>query len=43
MIYDLSNRRSQRKVVYELMADIVLPLTNLQSEVNQYTDEEIAA
>lgn len=42
-IYDLSNRRSQRKVVYELMADIVLPLTNLKSEVNQYTYEENAA
>lgn len=42
-IYDLSNRRSQRKVVYELMADIVLPLTNLKSEVNQYIDEEKAA
>ena len=28
-IYDLSNRQSQRKVVYEMMADIVLPLANL--------------
>ena len=42
-IYDLSNRRSQRKVAYEVMADIVLPLANLDPEIKQYTKEEQAA
>ena len=42
-IYDLSNRRTQRKVAYELMAGIVLPLANLDSEVKFITMEAKAA
>jgi len=37
-IYDLSNRQSQRKIVYELMADIVLPLANLEPQLEQYKE-----
>lgn len=42
-IYDLSNRRTQRKVAYELMAGIVLPLAKLDPEVKQITMEAKAA
>jgi integrase len=38
-IYDLSNRRAQRKVVYELMAGIVLPLVCLESEIQLIIEE----
>ena len=37
-IYDLPNRQSQRKIVYELMSDIVLPLANLESQLEQYKE-----
>ena len=37
-IYDLSNRQSQRKVVYQLMAEIVLPLANLHSQLEQFKE-----
>ncbi|MBA6295954.1 tyrosine-type recombinase/integrase [Colwellia sp. MB02u-9] len=37
-IYDLSNRQSQRKVVYELMAEIILPLANLHSQLEQFKE-----
>tara|TARA_B110000211_G_scaffold223011_1_gene272381 strand:- start:837 stop:2141 length:1305 start_codon:yes stop_codon:yes gene_type:complete len=37
-IYDLSNRQSQRKIVYELMAEIVLPLANLEPQLEQYKE-----
>ena len=42
-IYDLSNRRSQRKVAYELMAEIVLPLANLEDEITQCNEGVKAA
>lgn len=37
-IYDLSNRQSQRRIVYELMADIVLPLANLEPQLEHYKE-----
>lgn len=35
-IYDLSTRRPQRKLVYQLMSDIVMPLTKLEYDLEKY-------
>jgi len=35
-VYDLSNRQSQRKAVYEVMANIILPLANLAPQFTKY-------
>lgn len=35
-VYDLSSRRSQRKKVYEMMAEIVMPITRFESDIKKY-------